>query len=293
LPLITLPPVILVPGHSPSQDAKCLSLELGHIGADLADDNEGRGHVDAVDARQVHAAHLEQPRAQIELRRVARLRALLALGRFGLAGLQRLQLRLDLGVALGQLRAAEVEGRQRLLQSKQVLASPVALQAGGDLVGAGLDAHVAQRSQCVPVALAGDDGTQDGLAAGAGHVGDDGGQLDVHLHQRLLHVLHRARLRAQDRRALAHQGAQRAHRVTGAERAAQQAVAHELLQPLAVEHVGLAPRHVLHMPRVDQQHGEAACVEQLERRDPVHAGGLHRHRVDAALDQPVGQRDRR
>ena len=43
------------------------------------------------------------------------------------------------------------------------------------------------------------------------HVGDDGGELDVHLHQGLLPVLlHRAALRAQEGRALALERAQRA-----------------------------------------------------------------------------------
>ena len=110
-----------------------------------------------------------------------------------------------------------------------------------------------------------------------------------HLHQGLLHVLHRARLRAQDRRALTHERAQGAHCIARPEGTAQQAIAHQLLQPLAIEHVGLAPRDVLHMPRVDQQHREAARVAQLEQRDPVHAGGFHRDGVDAALGEPVGQ----
>jgi hypothetical protein len=47
--------------------------------------------------------------------------------------LQALQLRFDLLVALGQLRAHEVERSQRLLQREQVFRAPVALQALGDL----------------------------------------------------------------------------------------------------------------------------------------------------------------
>ena len=224
-----------------------------------------------------------EPRAQIELGRIARLRALLALGRFTVVRLQALQSRFDLAIALGQLRAAEIEGIQRLLQRKQMLGAPTALQAGGDLVGTGLHAHVAQRGQGVSVALTGHDGAQDRLARDAGHVGDDGGQLDVHLHQRFLHVLHAARLGAQDGATLAHQGAQRAHRVARAEGSAQQAVAHQLLQPLAVQDIALAAGHVLDVLRVDQQHREAARVEQLEERDPIDTGGLHGHGVDAAL----------
>jgi hypothetical protein len=43
------------------------------------------------------------------------------------------------------------------------------------------------------------------------------------------------------------------------------------------------------MARIDQQHREAARLEQLEQRDPVHAGGLHGHRVRATGGQPIGQ----
>jgi len=51
----------------------------GHIPAKNGG-RQRRGDVDAVDAREVHAAHLEQLGAQVELRRVARPAALLALG---------------------------------------------------------------------------------------------------------------------------------------------------------------------------------------------------------------------
>ena len=95
--------------------------------------------------------------------------------------LQALQLQLDLGVALGQLRAYEVERPQRLLEREQVLGAPVALQALGDLVDAGAHAHVLHRAQHLAVTLAGDAGAQDLLAGLAPQVGQDVGQLAVHL----------------------------------------------------------------------------------------------------------------
>ena len=103
--------------------------ESAHVGSDLADDHQRGGHVDAVDAREVHAAHLEQPRAQVELRRVAGLAALLAFVRLDRSDVQPLQLRLDFLVALRKLLAAEVERVQRLPQREQVLGAPSALQA--------------------------------------------------------------------------------------------------------------------------------------------------------------------
>ena len=112
--------------------------------------------------------------------------------------------------------------------------------------------------------------------------------MDVHLGQRLLHMLHISALAAQQRAALAVQRAQHTHLLGGAECAAQQPVGHELLKPLTVQYVGLATRHILDVPGIDQKHREAARFQQLEQRDPVHAGGLHRDRVHAAGVKPIG-----
>ena len=195
---------------------------------------------------------------------------------------------LDLAVAFGELAAAEVERRQRLLEREQVLVAPVAEQAGGDLGLAGVDARVTVGGQRVRVALAGNNGTYDLLTRGTGHIADDVGELDVHQRHRLLHVLHRAALVAQQPGALASEGAQRAHLLGRAKRAAQQPEGEQLLQPLAVEHIGLAARDILHVPGVDQQDFEAAALEHLVQRDPVDPGGLHRHDLHAALLEPVG-----
>jgi hypothetical protein len=204
--------------------------------------------------------------------------------------LQHLQLSLDLGVALGQLGADEVERIQRLLECEQVLGAPVALQAFGDLLVAGVDARVLHRRQYLAITLAGHDGTQDFLAGLAHHVGDDIGELDVHLRECLLHVLHMAALASKQHAALAPQRAQHADGVGGSKCAAEQAIGHELLQPLAVQHVGLAARDVLDVAGVDQHDGEAARFQKLEQRDPVHAGRLHRHRVHTTGREPIGQR---
>ena len=101
LPLMTLPPVILVPGHKPSHEVKCLTVGKRDMSTPLRDHRQRGGHVDAVNTREVHAAHLEQLHAKIELGRVARAAALLALGRLAVMSLQALQLRFDLAVALG------------------------------------------------------------------------------------------------------------------------------------------------------------------------------------------------
>lgn len=78
------------------------TLAGGQIRADFGHHGQRGGHVHAVDAREVNAAHLKQLRAQIELRRIARAATLLILGGIALVNLQALQLQLDLGVALGE-----------------------------------------------------------------------------------------------------------------------------------------------------------------------------------------------
>jgi hypothetical protein len=63
----------------------------------------------------------------------------------------------------------------------------------------------------------------------------------------------------------------------------------QLLQPLAVEHVGLTARDVFRLTGIDKQHFEAPLHQKLVERNPVNARGFHRHRLDLALLQPVGQ----
>ena len=103
----------------------------GHVRADFRDHGQRNGDVHAVDAREVHAAHPEQLRTQIELGRIASPATLLALGGVTVVSLQALQLQFDFAVAIGQLRAHEVERAQGLLEDQQVLGPPVALQALG------------------------------------------------------------------------------------------------------------------------------------------------------------------
>src|SRR4029077_7622000 len=62
-----------------------------------------------------------------------------------------------------------------------------------------------------------------------------------------------------------------------------------LLQPLAVEHIGLAPWDVLDPPGIDKQHFEVPLHQQLVKRNPIDAGGLHRYRPDLTSLEPVSQ----
>jgi hypothetical protein len=63
----------------------------------------------------------------------------------------------------------------------------------------------------------------------------------------------------------------------------------ELLDPSAVEHVGLTAGDVLHTAGVDEADVEAAFFEDLEEGDPVDAGRLHGDGRHAAGGEPVRQ----
>jgi hypothetical protein len=43
----------------------------------------------------------------------------------------------------------------------------------------------------------------------------------------------------------------------------------QLLKPLAIQHIGLATRYILHMPCVDQHDFKAAGFQELIERDPI------------------------
>jgi len=63
----------------------------------------------------------------------------------------------------------------------------------------------------------------------------------------------------------------------------------QVAEPFTVGDITLATREILDMARIDEDHLEPARVEDLEDRNPIDAGGFHRHVGDAAGRQPVGQ----
>jgi hypothetical protein len=59
-------------------------------------------------------------------------------------------------------------------------------------------------------------------------------------------------------------------------------------QPLRIANIGLAARHLLDVPRVDQQTLELV-LQDRPRRLPIHAAGLHRHVGDPKRGQPIAE----
>jgi hypothetical protein len=135
-------------------------------------------------------------------------------------------------------------------------------------------AAVAMRSECRRIALARHNAANDAHPTRTRDVGHDVVQLDIHLHQGLLHVLNVRGGIVQQPFSLAQVGAQCRQLAFRSEAGPQQPVFVQP-QPLNIADIGLATRDVLGVTGVDQHHFEAALIENLERRNPVDTGRLH------------------
>ena len=99
------------------------------------------------------------------------------------------QLGLDLAIALGDEGLVMAPGSQGLLEDKEQFGAPIALEGAGDQIAGSFDAMVFEGGQLLGIALAGEDGIEDGQAGDAGQVADDVMDLDIHLGEGFLEVL--------------------------------------------------------------------------------------------------------
>ena len=63
----------------------------------------------------------------------------------------------------------------------------------------------------------------------------------------------------------------------------------KILDPLAVAHIALAARHVFDVASIDQSDIDTASFEDLKKRNPIHAGGLHGDGGNTTFKEPVCQ----
>jgi hypothetical protein len=84
-------------------------------------------------------------------------------------------------------------------------------------------------------------------------------------------------------------GAERDDRISRSEAAPQQPEDVQIAEPLTVGHVALPALDVLDVAGVDERHGEATRLKDLEDRHPVDAGGFHRHVRHATGGEPVSE----
>src|SRR6202035_886802 len=61
------------------------------------------------------------------------------------------------------------------------------------------------------------------------------------------------------------------------------------LEPLRVADVSLTSGHMLGIARIDEEDSKATGIEELENRNPIHAGRFHNDRLDATFLKPIHQ----
>ena len=105
--------------------------------------------------------------------------------------------------------------------------------------------------QDLGVTLAGDDGADNPLTGHADDIGNHMMELHVHLVERFLQMLHVAALISDQHVAVSPYGTQGADLILGPKRAPEQTEAHQPLQPLAIQHITFAPRHISNVPGID------------------------------------------
>ena len=119
-------------------------------------------------------------------------------------------------------------------------------------------------------------------------VGSDAVQLDPAVLQRLVQAVGLTLALGDLRLAITSELAQLTDRLGRNEAGTQQAGLGQSAQPLGIRDVGLAPRDLFDMTRVDQQQLEVV-FEHMPHRLPIHARRFHRDLRDAMRRQPIAK----
>ena len=107
--------------------------------------------------------------------------------------------------------------------------------------------------------------------------------MQVHVRQCFLHVLDLTSGILGQRVALTPIGAHGGHVLRRHKGPAQQPEGMQLPEPLAVQHVRLAARHMLDITGIDQDHLEARRLQYAKHGNPVYPGRFHHYAADPAL----------
>lgn len=132
-----------------------------------------------------------------------------------------------------------------------------------------------------------ENGIEDGQAGHSGDIADGVVDLHVHLIERFLNPEEMLAAGLHEAIAVAHQRAHSADRRRWAKRRVEQSNRVKILQPLAVQYVGLTTGDVLGMAGVYQAYLQSAVLEDLIQRHPVDPSRFHRDCLDPTGDQPA------
>ena len=148
---------------------------------------------------------------------------------------------------------------------------------------------VAELSEDEGVTFTVENGANDEHAGLTSDVSEDGGEFDVHQLESLLDMLDMSGAIFDENVPLADEGPEGADLWGGDERAAQEAIGVELLDPLAIEDIGLLARDILNVAGIDDENLKTVLFEDFKGRDPVDAGGFHCDGSDLGLLEPVSE----
>lgn len=266
----------------------------GHVEANLRDDGLSSENVNAVDGSEIDASHFVEFRTEIK-------DGLVAAAFAGVLGFRKgmfveIDLRFedgklskDLVIASLDLMVVELVHLDHLLEREEMFGREIAVERFCDFLFRFGAFTMTELSQNVRVALAIEDGLDDGHAGETGDVGDDRSEFDVHQLKGLLDVLDMRGPHLDEIIAVADVSAKRTDLRGRDEGATQKAVGVELLDPLAVENVRLLAGDILDMASVDDKDFKAASFKDFEGGDPVDTGGLHGNGIDLSSFEPISE----
>ena len=262
------------------------------VRTDRTEEHQGGAFVAPFYRRQVNARHAIERGASLEPGFVG-LCGAVGFGREGSPsalvskGFQR---RCDLLIALGELLVREGLQLDRLASGTQVCGAPGALARLGDVVLRVVAVWVAQLREVLRVALARDNGLEDGHAGHPGNITDDLRALEMHLFSGLWHRLHMVGGVGNEPLPVTERAAQHAHVGLGPQGASEPAVGRQALQPLAIEPSGFrSAGSALRLAGIDQEDLHAPSLSQFEQENPVDPGGCHGDGGHTTVNEPVGQ----
>ena len=166
--------------------------------------------------------------------------------------------------------------REGLGEREDLFRPVISLQRFGHGVRTGCDARVPILRSGMRVALSSDDRAENAHPRHACHITHHVVQVEMHLIQRLLHVLNMLDRHLEEILPMAEETAEPANVLRRAKRGGQQPIAMQLLQPPTIAAIRFgASRDILDVAGIDESDLKASGLEDLKQWNPVHPGGFH------------------
>ena len=180
--------------------------------------------------------------------------------------------------------------RQGLCEREDLCRPIIPLERFGNGVRTGFDAIVPILRSGPRVALSSDDRAENAQTRHACHITNNVVQVQMHLIQRLVHVLNMFDRHLEQIVAMAEETAELADVLRRTKRRRQQPIAMQPLQPSTIETIRFrTARDILDVACIDEGDRKPAGLKNLKQRNPVHPSGFHGDGSDTTGFQPVGQ----